>query len=229
MQALPKPELRPLAEAVKQLRGAAKLSQEELAYEVRTKTGRRLTAGAISQIEQGRIRPERDTMEALATALDADPTTWLEYRLARARESLDERVVGAESAVQALLRAELAGPQALGAAATGAAAAVAARPDLVLQLSAGSGKSAEVVRVLMEAKRRSQGGQLLAQVRNALVHAAQNADLSVEVLTEDEQIRRSAADALERELEEAAEQSRQRASGSGETAAGRGRRRRVGQ
>ena len=67
MARVQKPTLE-LAKAVHDAREDRGLSQEDLALEIRQKTGRKLTAGAISQIERGRIRPELSTMDALADA-----------------------------------------------------------------------------------------------------------------------------------------------------------------
>lgn len=102
MPELPKPELQPMARQVKALRG--KRSQDDLAYEIRERTGRKLTAGAISQIETGKIRPEIETMEAVAETLEVDPERFPEYRLARARLLLDERAVGYQAALENLSR-----------------------------------------------------------------------------------------------------------------------------
>jgi transcriptional regulator with XRE-family HTH domain len=52
----------------------------------------------------GRRYPTISVMDAVAQALDIDPHTWPEYRLAIARHELDERAVGLESALSALER-----------------------------------------------------------------------------------------------------------------------------
>lgn len=96
MAPLPKRQLT-LGERIRVLRHER--TQEDLAIEVRQLTSRKLTAGAISQIETGRIRPEPATMRAIAVALGVEPNEWPEYRLAVLRESLDERVVGLDAAV----------------------------------------------------------------------------------------------------------------------------------
>jgi transcriptional regulator with XRE-family HTH domain len=52
---------------------------------------------------QSRSRyPSADTLERVAEALEIDPSEFPEYRLARARERLDERHVGMNAALAAL-------------------------------------------------------------------------------------------------------------------------------
>ena len=50
--------------------------------------------------------PSLTLMELAAEVLDMDPHLFLEYRLAKAREALDENVVGWEAAVKELRRVE---------------------------------------------------------------------------------------------------------------------------
>lgn len=103
MARLQKPELS-LAQRVRKLRG--KQTQEDLAFAVREKTGRKITPGTISQIENERIRPEADTMAAVLTTLGQKPAQVPEYRLARARELLDERASGLPEALRYLVALE---------------------------------------------------------------------------------------------------------------------------
>lgn len=57
---------------------------------------------------RGRARyPSTETLEKLAAALDVDPATFPEYRLAKARELLDERAVGLDEALATLELSEL--------------------------------------------------------------------------------------------------------------------------
>jgi len=50
--------------------------------------------------------PSMTLMELAAEVLDLDPAEFVEYRLAKARESLDESVVGWDAAVRELRRVE---------------------------------------------------------------------------------------------------------------------------
>lgn len=50
--------------------------------------------------------PSLTLMELAAEVLDMDPHLFLEYRLAKAREALDEQAVGWEAAVRELRRVE---------------------------------------------------------------------------------------------------------------------------
>ena len=77
-------------------------SQEKVARHVSVSTGKDITAGTISQIETGRIRAEPETIEAIADAYELAPSTFADYELAMARQSLDERTVGIEVALAAL-------------------------------------------------------------------------------------------------------------------------------
>lgn len=52
--------------------------------------------------------PSPRTLEALAKALDVEPTVFAEYRLARFRDQLDERVAGLDEAMRRLKEIEAA-------------------------------------------------------------------------------------------------------------------------
>lgn len=88
---------------VGRLRAERGMSLEDLAFEARAHA----PGGAVSlSLIQKRLapgsdaRPSRELLEAIAAALDVDPNEFAEYRLARAREDLDERVVGLEEALE---------------------------------------------------------------------------------------------------------------------------------
>ncbi len=95
MSELPKP--RPLAAVIKELR--LDQSQEEFAATVRARTGKKITGGAISQIERGKIAAKLDTIEAIADAGGVSHDEIAEHRLALARALLDEREVGVDVAL----------------------------------------------------------------------------------------------------------------------------------
>lgn len=96
-----------LGASIKQLRGERKMSQEDVAFAVRSiDPDAKVTAGGVSQIENSKYRPTVEVMEALARVFGVAPEDWLEYRLALARRSLDEREVGAERALANLARLE---------------------------------------------------------------------------------------------------------------------------
>jgi transcriptional regulator with XRE-family HTH domain len=76
------------------------ISAEGLAWEVGQRLGRRVSTSYIQQIEWGRSPPSAEVLEAIAQHFDVDPSLFAEYRLARARELLDDRAVGLAAAVE---------------------------------------------------------------------------------------------------------------------------------
>lgn len=92
-----------------QLRADREMSQDDLAYEAR-KYGApsALTGSYISAIKKGRRPLSIEVLGGLAGALEVEPETFAEYRLAQARQQLDERQVGLEQAVENLRRLEAA-------------------------------------------------------------------------------------------------------------------------
>jgi len=64
--------------------------------------GKGLSFSYLGKIERGLERPSVARMEMLAELLGLDPGEFIEYRLARAREQLDERAVGLEQAARNL-------------------------------------------------------------------------------------------------------------------------------
>jgi transcriptional regulator with XRE-family HTH domain len=69
--------------------------------------GKGLPEITIKQLERGaRLQPRVHTIELLAAALDVPPAEFLEYRLAKAREALDEQQVGLAAALRTLAEIE---------------------------------------------------------------------------------------------------------------------------
>lgn len=62
--------------------------------------------GMLRKVIGGQRAPNRALIEAVATALSVHPDEFAEYRLLVARESLDERVVGLDAALDQLRRIE---------------------------------------------------------------------------------------------------------------------------
>jgi transcriptional regulator with XRE-family HTH domain len=95
----------PYHQRLRRLRHAAGLSQPELfraTAGVSLDTIRALERdpGVRSAAGRGRARyPSAATLEALSAALGVEPDEFPEYRLARARALLDERVVGLDGAL----------------------------------------------------------------------------------------------------------------------------------
>lgn len=110
-------ELEPLGESIKKLRAARthdngrRWSQEDVAFAVRDLDPEaKLTAGSVSQVETSKYRPTIRVMEALAKVFGVDPEIWVDYRLALARLSMDEREVGPDRALANLKTYESTGP-----------------------------------------------------------------------------------------------------------------------
>lgn len=85
------------------------MSQDDLAYEAR-KHGApaTLTGSWISQLKKGTRPITIDVFRGLAGALGVPPETFAEYRLAIARDQLDERIVGLDGALANLRELEAA-------------------------------------------------------------------------------------------------------------------------
>lgn len=101
----------PYWELLPRLRAAHGLSQAELfrrAVGVGFDTIRALEQDPTKEPVNGRRSraryPSPATLEALAAALNEEPTVFVEYRLARARGELDERIVGLDQAMENLDR-----------------------------------------------------------------------------------------------------------------------------
>lgn len=90
----------PLTERLATLRVQKGLSQERLALNAG------LDTNTVRFAENGRNRPGRETLEALARALKVDPREFPEYRLLLTRQSLDEAIVGLTSALATLAAVE---------------------------------------------------------------------------------------------------------------------------
>jgi transcriptional regulator with XRE-family HTH domain len=68
--------------------------------------GRGIGRAQLSALGRGEEYPNMRTFEVIARALDISPSYFVEWRLAKAREELDERVVGFKAAVAYLERLE---------------------------------------------------------------------------------------------------------------------------
>lgn len=91
------------AELTDKLRAETGLSQEDLAYEARDHGApSTLTGSWISQLKSGKRPLSLDVLIGIAGALGIEPERFAEYRLAIARQQLDEREVGLAQALQAL-------------------------------------------------------------------------------------------------------------------------------
>lgn len=97
---------------LRQLRDEMGVTQEELAYRTRD-AGTPISAQSIRVYESGRSRPDWDPRSgrrgtevymALAAGLGVAPEEFIEYRLLKLREALDERLVGLEMALATLDR-----------------------------------------------------------------------------------------------------------------------------
>jgi transcriptional regulator with XRE-family HTH domain len=75
------------------------ISAEGLAWEVGRRLGRRVSTSYIQQIEWGKTPPSSEVLEAIAAHFGIPPEAFAEYRLARARDLLDDYVVGLAAAV----------------------------------------------------------------------------------------------------------------------------------
>lgn len=124
------------------------MSQNDLAFEVRIRHGRRLTGQAIGQFERGENGPSFAALEAMLDVLDADERDWPELVLGRARRMLDERAVGLEQALANLERVR---------AALGLSGPDGAADDEQREASptAGAVEAARALRQRAEARRRS--------------------------------------------------------------------------
>jgi transcriptional regulator with XRE-family HTH domain len=81
----------------------AGLSRSQLSRKTTAVNGRGLPEITIKVLETDRTRqPEINTIEVLAAALEVEPETFPEYRLALARRQLDEREVGLAQALSNL-------------------------------------------------------------------------------------------------------------------------------
>lgn len=98
----------PLASRLRQLRADRGMSRSQLARQtVRVDpAGVGLPEVTIKDLETRPRQAKAATMELLALALDVEPETFVEYRLAIARRALDERQVGLEAAAAMLSRTE---------------------------------------------------------------------------------------------------------------------------
>lgn len=97
---------------VTELRRARGMSLEDVAFEARQHAPPG-TAVSLSLIQKrlapgSTKRPSAAMLEALAAALKVEPAVFVEYRLARAREKLDEEVLGLAAAERNLSRIETA-------------------------------------------------------------------------------------------------------------------------
>jgi transcriptional regulator with XRE-family HTH domain len=88
-------------ELMDELRGKAGLSsQDDVAYEARRHGApSTLTGSWISQLRKGSRPLAPDVLRGIAGALGIEPERFAEYRLAVARQQLDERAIGLEQAV----------------------------------------------------------------------------------------------------------------------------------
>jgi transcriptional regulator with XRE-family HTH domain len=157
MADVPTPPPEPIGSALRRLREAKGLTLEDLAYRAKTRM-RELgkdggTTGHLGQIERGeqKAAPSVALMEILADELGVPPATFHEYRLGRARELLDERVVGLEQALATLSQVE----EALMRSARSRAANAGARPTQGHQPNRGASPGREIQRVAL----RPGGGQ----------------------------------------------------------------------
>lgn len=100
---------RAMAEREESFRSLAKLTAKN-----GVRGGRGLTSGYLGAVARGDDRPSLEAIEAIAEALEADPETIAEYRLAVARRLFDEHPppvgVGYDEALANLERFGLLGP-----------------------------------------------------------------------------------------------------------------------
>ena len=91
----------PFGVVLKRLRKERKLSLEALAYATRDADPERqgVSFGGVGHLERGAHQPQLRTMELIAAALGVEPELFAEYRLAMARQALDERQVGLDRAL----------------------------------------------------------------------------------------------------------------------------------
>lgn len=95
---------KPFRELLPLLRAQRGWSREALSHRAFQADEEGTSVAQITAIERGARYPSAKTIAALAAALEIPPETFAEYRLAKAREQLDERVVGLEQAVENLSR-----------------------------------------------------------------------------------------------------------------------------
>lgn len=100
VQAAPSASVPPWWQLVAEVRAERGISQDDLAYEAR-KHGApsTLTGSWIAAMKSGKRPLHADVLEGLAGALGIEPERFAEYRLARARDLLDEKVVGLDQAL----------------------------------------------------------------------------------------------------------------------------------
>lgn len=93
---------KPWHQLLDQLLSEREMSQEDLSYAARRPGGPKISSSLISKVKQGQrpLRPE--FLEAIAGAFELAPELFVEYRLAQARQLLDESQVGLERAVENL-------------------------------------------------------------------------------------------------------------------------------
>lgn len=94
---MPKRSTKPIADTLHELMDERDWTLRELSRQ--TKQHGWGSPGALSFLFNGEQPPTIRAMEALAKALKVPPETFAEYRLAKAREQLDERVVGFKTAL----------------------------------------------------------------------------------------------------------------------------------
>jgi transcriptional regulator with XRE-family HTH domain len=96
----------PLTDRMRRLRSEQGLSRSQLSRATVAYDGKGLAEATVKAVESGINRPGPTTIAAIAHALGADPRAWPEYRLALARQQLDEREVGLDQALATLMRFE---------------------------------------------------------------------------------------------------------------------------
>lgn len=102
------PGLEPFPARLRRLRQDRGWSRSTLSRKTVDYDGRGLAEATVKAVEVGTNRPGPDTIVALAHALGVAPEEFPEYRLALARQQLDEREVGLDQAVEALTQIEAA-------------------------------------------------------------------------------------------------------------------------
>jgi transcriptional regulator with XRE-family HTH domain len=96
---------KPFREALMDVLAEQDLSQRELIR--RTRKNGWGSTGGITNILNSDLGPSMRAMEEIARALQIKPEHFAEYRLAKARESLDPQVVGLRRALRNLSKSEL--------------------------------------------------------------------------------------------------------------------------
>jgi hypothetical protein len=107
------PEPRPFVEAFAALKDEKNLTVDDVYWEMRQRfpeskdsRERGASLSTLQKMAAGAQHPTVLVMERVAVALGSHPHHFIEYRLAKARERIDERVVGLDEAWQTLSQIE---------------------------------------------------------------------------------------------------------------------------